>query len=142
MQKYLSLAILVVLIIITSCTKEAKEKTGSYRINNDSDFDVNIVNYKLPRSNESISDTLFIESLNNLESSYSDKAGIISDPWNVFYADTVFIIFNDTTKMAFYENGESANNIRKDDSWIVKDEGNRTTSFTYTITNEDYERAN
>ncbi len=129
------------LVFISSCIKEDPNLTGVYTIVNDSDVDVAMVNFALPSTGGNYNDTITIKSKQSAQEMFSSRSGFRSDPWNVYYADTVFVVFKDARRISFIKGVEIENNIRKQESWIVRDEGDNNTSFTYTITNEDYERA-
>ena len=138
---YTTIKLLVLSVGLSSCIKEEETSCSKFIILNNSDHNVGLTNFTLPNTKIDTMDTLQVASRDHVQSESIVKGPPGGAPWNIYYADTVSLIFSNTTQLVFTDDIEIENNIRKEESWVIEDEGNRTKSFTYTITNEDYDRA-
>jgi len=139
-MKNLYITCLCIALLMVSCKMDPSYH-GEFMLENKSDYHVQLTGFVLPELGNSKTDTLHLASGQSIESSGGSRTGYIGDPWNVFYADSVIFIYNDTVKEVHVRETPIKNNIRHESSWRVEQISEIHARFTYILTNEDFVRA-
>ncbi len=147
-MKVLKLTLIAFAAIFTapSC-KQDQEFRGNYNVINDTDFAISLVNFALPNSGASPSivitkDTTYsmVNPKSTLSTTFADHSGFPNTPWQSADNSTV-LVFSDSIQLVLTDSTYLPNDIRLKENWVIEVESSYTTTFTYRITEADYNRA-